>query len=172
MEKLSFDYFTKKIHIKTSLDKLYWCWTTKEGICSWFLRRAEYVTPSGEARRPNAHIQAGDTYTWEWHNWNGKESGTVLEANGKDFLEFSFAGDICKVSVSLEKKENSVLVTLKQYDMPTDEETKMNIYNGCSCGWTFWLANLKAYLEHGILLNEKELDLTGIPQAGHIFVNM
>ena len=56
--------------------------------------------------------------------------------------------------------------------MPTDEETKMNIYNGCSCGWTFWLANLKAYLEHGILLNETEFDLTDIPQAGHVYVNM
>ena len=64
------------------------------------------------------------------------------------------------------------MVTLKQYDMPTDEKTKLDIYNGCSCGWTFWLANLKAFLEHGILLNEKEFDLTDIPQAGHIYVNM
>ena len=172
MEKLSFASFTKKIYIKTSVDELYKCWATKEGICSWFLLNAEYIASSGEKRNAKANIQAGDTYTWEWYNWNGKESGTILKANGRDFLEFSFAGDICKVSVSLEKQENSVLLTLKQYDMPVDEETKMNIYNGCSCGWTFWLTNLKAYLEHGIILNEKEFDLTDIPQAGHIFVNM
>jgi len=172
MDKLSFDSFIKKIYIKSSVEKLYWCWATEEGICSWFLQNAEYMSSSGQKRDLKANIQVGDNYTWEWHNWNGKESGTILKANGKDFLEFSFAGDICKVSVSLEKKGNSVLLTLKQYDMPIDEETKMNIYNGCSCGWTFWLANLKAYLEHGVLLNEKEFDLTGIPQAGHIFVNM
>jgi len=27
---------------------------------------------------------------------------------------------------------------------------------GCSQGWSFWMVNLKAWLEHGILLNEKE----------------
>jgi len=26
---------------------------------------------------------------------------------------------------------------------------------GCSNGWTFWMANLKAYLEHGITLHAK-----------------
>ena len=172
MEKLSFDTFTKKINIKASMDKLYWCWASEEGICSWFLSSAKYLSPSGNTRDPKETIRGGDTYIWEWYNWSGKESGTILKANGKDSLEFSFADDSCKVLVSMEKKDNSVLVTLKQYDMPTDEETKMNIYNGCSCGWTFWLANLKAYLEHGILLNEKEYDLTAIPQAGHINVNM
>jgi len=172
MADLSFEAFTKKIYIKADLKKLYWCWATKEGIESWFLRKAEYTTPDGKPRETKEEIQSGDTYVWEWYNWNGKETGTIFQANGTDFLEFSFAGDVCNVSVTLEEKDNAVLVTLKQFDMPTDEETKMNIYNGCSCGWTFWMANLKAYLEHGIVLNEKEFDLTEIPQAGHIFVNM
>ncbi len=170
MAALTFDSFTKKIYIKAPIEKLYWCWATKEGIESWFLRKAEYVTPDGSLRNDEL-IQVGDIYTWEWHNWNGQEKGSILKANGKDLLEFSFA-EVCKVSVSLEDKGNAVLVTLKQYEIPTDEKTKMQVYNGCSCGWTFWLANLKAFLEHGILLNEKEFDLTEIPQAGHVFVNM
>lgn len=172
MEKMTFDAFTKKIYIKAPLEKLYWCWATKEGICTWFLRNANYVTSDGRKRNENEPIQVGDAYTWEWHNWNGQEKGLILKANGKDFLEFSFADDICKVSVALEEVKDAVLLTLRQFEMPTDEITKMDIYNGCSCGWTFWLANLKAYLEYGILLNEKEFDLTEVPQAGHIFVNM
>lgn len=172
MEKLSFDSFTKKIYIKASIEKLYECWATKAGIESWFLRNAEFVSSEGETRASIDFVQVGDTYVWEWHNWDGKEAGTILKANGIDCLEFSFADAICKVSVSLEATGEAVLVTLKQYDMPTDEKTKMDIYNGCSCGWTFWLANLKAYLEHGILLNETEFNLTDIPQAGHIYVNM
>lgn len=172
MEQLRFDQFTKKIYIKAPLQKLYWCWATKAGIETWFLRKAVYTASDGDTRKPDDFIQSGDTYTWEWHNWDGQEKGTILQANGKDFLDFSFANDVCKVSVKLEEKERATLLTLKQYDMPTDEETKMNIYNGCSCGWTFWLANLKAYLEHGILLNETEFDLTDIPQAGHVYVNM
>ena len=77
-----------------------------------------------------------------------------------------------KVSVSLEVKDGAILLTLKEYEIPTDEKSKMDIYNGCSNGWTFWLANLKAYIEHGILLNETEFDLTSEPMAGHVFVNM
>lgn len=170
--ELTFDKFTKKIYLKADMDTIYRCWATKKGIEEWFLRKAIYKSKTGETRDTESLIQPGDSYTWEWHNWNGQEKGTILKANDKDYIEFSFAGDICKVSVLLEVKGDAVLLTLEQFEMPTDEKTKMDVYNGCSCGWTFWLANLKAYLEHGILLNEKEFDLTGIPQAGHVFVNM
>ena len=39
-------------------------------------------------------------------------------------------------------------------------------------GRTFWLANLKAYLEFGILLNKTELDLKKFPLAGFEFENI
>jgi len=171
MEKLSFDSFTKKIYIKASLEKLYWSWATTEGISSWFLRNAEYRDSNGQVRSPAEQIEAGDTYIWEWHNWDDQEKGTVLQANGTDYLEIVFA-DPSKVSVTLEDKGFAVLLTLKQYDIPTDEENMLNIHHGCSNGWSFWLTNLKAYLEHGILLNETEFDLRDIPLAGFQFVNM
>ncbi len=171
MEKLSFDSFTKKIHIKTSVDKLYWCWGTAEGICSWFLQDATYTDATKTVRTPKEHVQKGDTYVWKWHNWDSTEEGKVLAANGIDFLEVSFADD-CKVSVSLEDKGTATLLTLTQANIPTDEESKLNIHYGCSNGWTFWLTNLKAYLEYGILLNETEFDLRKIPLSGFQFVNM
>ncbi|WP_411031647.1 SRPBCC family protein [Spongiimicrobium sp. 3-5] len=171
MSKLTFDAFTKKIYIKASKEKLYWCWGTAAGITSWFLRSATYHNSKGNVRDPEEPIQAGDDYTWEWHNWDEKEHNKVLEANGNDTLEFSFAGS-CRVTVHLEAHGSNTLVTLRQYGIPTDEENKLNIHYGCSNGWTFWLANLKAYLEHGILLNETEYDLRNIPLAGFEFVNM
>lgn len=171
MDQLSFDSFTKKIYIKAPIEKLYWCWATTEGICSWFLRKADYTTKNGELRNPDHFVAIGDVYTWEWHNWDGQERGTVLEANGQSTISFSFA-DVCKVTVNLKDMGKAVLVTLVQSDIPVDEESKINIYTGCSNGWTFWLANLKAYLEHGIQLNETEFDLRKEPLAGHIFVNM
>ncbi len=171
MDPLQFDAFCKQIYIKAPLEQLYDCWATEAGICSWFLRRATYTMASGGQRQEGAYVDAGDRYTWEWHNWDGRESGKVLEANGRDRFVFTFAGP-CTVSVSLKPAGEKVLVSLRQYDIPTDEETKMNTYVGCSNGWTFWLANLKAFVEHGILLNETEEDLTGIPNAAHTFVNM
>lgn len=171
MEKLTFESFTKKIYIKASMSRLYWCWATSEGICSWFLRDARYISKEGVIRGSEEEIEPGDRYTWEWHNWNGQENGEVFQANSKDVLEFSFAG-ASRVSLNLEDNGEAVLVTLKQFGIPTDEGSKLNIYYGCSNGWTFWLANLKAYLEHGILLNETKVDLTEIPLAGFEFVNM
>ncbi|MEX0314319.1 MAG: SRPBCC domain-containing protein [Allomuricauda sp.] len=170
MEKLTFDCFTKKIYIKASREKLYWCWGTSAGITSWFLSHADYISESGTKRSNEENIQAGDSYTWRWHNWDGTESGKVLKANGTDFLEISFADS--KVSVALEEHEKATLVVLKQFDIPTDDQSKLNIHHGCSNGWTFWLANLKAHLEHGILLNETEFDLRNIPLSGYEFVNM
>ena len=48
-------------------------------------------------------------------------------------------------------------VVLTQYEIPTDEAAKKNFFYGCSLGWSFWLVNLKAYLEHGIVLDEKDV---------------
>ena len=171
METLNFHSFTKKIYIKAPLEKLYWCWGTEEGICSWFLREAVYNTKDGKRREASELIQVGDHYTWRWYNWDGKEEGEIIKANGVDELEFTFAGK-SKVHVHLASESDAVLVSLRQYHIPTDEESKLHIHVGCSNGWTFWLANLKAYLEHGILLHEREIDLTKIPLAAFEFVNM
>lgn len=170
MSQLTFDCFTKKIFIKAPIEKLYWCWGTEAGITAWFLSNAQYISIDGERRKPDDKIQGGDSYTWKWHNWDGEENGRILKANGIDYLEISFADS--RVSVSLEEHEKAVLVILKQFDIPTDDQSKLNIHHGCSNGWTFWFANLKAYLEHGILLNETEFDLRNIPLSGYEFVNM
>ena len=121
METLTFDSFTKYIYIKAPLEKLYRCWATKEGIESWFLTKAQVINKENKLRNSAEQITAGDSYIWEWHNWDGQEKGSVLKANGKDFMEILFAAP-SKVSVTLEDKGSAVLVTLKQYDIPTDEK--------------------------------------------------
>ena len=52
---------------------------------------------------------------------------------------------------------NSTEVILTPEKIPTDEKSKMDLYLGCSTGWTFWMTNLKAWLEHGVLLQAKGL---------------
>ena len=171
METLNFHSFIKKIYIKAPIEKIYWCWATSEGICSWFLREALYTNSDQSPRGTGEAVQEGDQYTWRWFNWDGQEDGQIIMANGKDSLEFTFAGK-SKVLVELQQGSGAVLCSLKQYNIPTDEESKLHIHVGCSNGWTFWLANLKAYLEHGILLNERDIDLRGIPLSAFEFVNI
>ncbi len=170
MNKLTWNSFTKKIHIKASIELLYQAWATKEGICAWFLKDAVYERETKEIGH-NTFIEKGDLYTWKWHNWDGTETGKIIKANGVDFIQFSFAGETI-VTVSLEQREDAVLVSLNQSNIPVDEKSKLEIFYGCSNGWTFWLANLKAFLEHGILLNETEINLRGFNLAGYEFVNM
>lgn len=170
MKTLNWDTFEKKIYIKTTVDRLYRLWATEDGITQWFLSHAEYTDANGVRRPSNDLIQKGDRFVWRWHNWDGKEEGQVLDANSKDFLQFTFAEG--KLDISFKQQNDIVIVELKQFEIPQDEENKLKTYCGCSNGWTFWLTNLKAYIEHGILLNETEVDLTDNELAGWIFVNM
>ena len=171
MEGLSFSEFTKRIYIRASKEQIYYHWGTREGICRWFLREATYKDANGQPRGAKEPVQAGDRYEWRWHNWDGAEQGEVRRANGQDELEFSFAG-VSHVRINLEQGKQGVLLNLCQYGIPTDEESKLNLHYGCSNGWTFWLANLKAYLEYGVLLHETDIDLKRFPLAGFEFVNI
>ena len=171
MEGLSFSEFTKRIYIKAPLEEIYHHWGTRDGICKWFLRDAEYTDTSGQKRGGADPIAAGDRYEWYWHNWDASEKGEVTLANGRDVVEFSFAG-VSHVRVTMEPEREAVLLTLRQYGIPTDEDSKLQLHYGCSNGWTFWLANLKAYLEFGVLLHETNLDLGNYPLAGFEFVNI
>ncbi|MFZ9004283.1 MAG: SRPBCC family protein [Robiginitalea sp.] len=171
MEGLSFSEFTKRIYIKAPLQQIYDHWCTPDGICRWFLREAVYTDPSGQKRRGTDPIAAGDSYQWHWHNWDASEKGEVTLANGRDEVEFSFAG-VSRVRITLEPGKEAVLLNLRQYGIPTDDDSKLNLHYGCSNGWTFWLANLKAYLEYGVLLHETTLDLGKYPLAGFEFVNI
>ncbi len=170
MKKLAWDSFTKKIHIKASTEVLYQCWATQEGICSWFLKDAVFER-KGKRIAADALIREGDVYTWKWHNWDGEETGKITKTNGTNLIQFSFAGEGV-VTVTFEQKDHAVLLSLTQSKIPLDEKSKLEIFYGCSNGWTFWLTNLKAYVEHGILLNETEIDLRGFDLAGYEFVNM
>ena len=170
MGGLSFSEFTKRIYIRASAERIYASWGTSDGIRQWFLREATYRTADGHVRKGSESIQPGDRYVWRWHNWDAAEEGVVTRANGRDELEFSFAG-VSHVRLNLEPGKSAVLLNLLQYGIPTDEESKLNVHYGCSNGWTFWLANLKAYLEYGVLLHETDLDLSRFPLAGFEFVN-
>ncbi|MEQ8583620.1 MAG: SRPBCC domain-containing protein [Marinoscillum sp.] len=151
--------FRRKIYINAPSGKIYWHWATSKGMETWFLRSCEYTDHREVKRAREEHTQAGDTYLWYWHNWPDGESGIINEANGRTHLAFSFSG--AQVTIDLEESKGTTLVTLTQHHIPTDDRSKMNVYYGCGTGWTFWLANLKAYLEHGVLLHHTEPDMMG-----------
>ena len=152
----SWNSFTRRIIIKAPIERIYQCWTKQAEIEVWFLESALFFYNNTQ-RPKNESFKKGDLFQFKWHNWNQIESCTILQAIPYQQIAFTF-GTGGEVHVSLTAVTNGTEVVLKQNQIPTDEESKLNIYVGCNNGWTFWLTNLKAYIEYGITLNAKGLN--------------
>ncbi len=157
MSNYDWSRFVTRINVNAPVEKLYWCWSTREGMEYWFLRLSEYKSGNDKLRANNEPVQKGDTYTWRWHGWSDEttEYGNILDCNDKDLFKFSFgkAGD-CTVTIKNEHGQN--IVELVQDNIPTTEEGMHYWHLGCKTGWTFYLANLKSMLEGGIDLRNKD----------------
>lgn len=150
--------FTVRININAPAQRLYHSWATRTNIESWFVRLSEF-SRNGSVLSANETIQPGDKYKWMWHGYpdSSVEFGEILAANGKDFLEFTFAGMNVSVKIITEDGEN--LVELTQYNIGEDDKSKSSFHVGCMQGWTFYLANLKSLMEGGIDLRNKNENL-------------
>lgn len=152
-----------RIPVNAGIQEIYDRWTTPGGLESFFLRQARFTSTDGTARTNGQQIAEGDTYEWRWFGYPDSvtETGTVLAANGKDYLQFVF-GKAGTVSVTAKTMEGSTIVELIQENIPTDEESKFNFHIGCQGGWLFYLVNLKSLLEGGIDLRNRNEKLTPV----------
>ena len=148
--------FDKRIVINKPMQEVYTAWATQSKMETWFLEKAQYFDKNLHKRKANEPTETGDSFVWKWNNWDFEEKGQIFKANGKDFISFSF-GSAGIVEVKLNAENENTEVWLTQKNIPSDEKSKMELYVGCSTGWTFWLANLKAWMEHGIVLHAKGL---------------
>lgn len=163
MSAFNWKIFTTRIQVNVPVEKLYWCWATREGIEFWFLRMGEFKKPNGELRAGNEMVQTGDTYRWRWHGWSDEvtEEGKILDCNGKDFFKFTF-GNAGNCAVTIKQEEGQTIVELVQDEIPDDEQGKHYWHLGCKTGWTFYLANLKSLLEGGIDLRNRDERLKNV----------
>lgn len=148
--------FSKRIIINKPVSIVYDAWAIPNELEIWFLEQVDFKSDKDEKKNKWKQIEKHDTFVWKWHNWDTLEKGKVLEANGNNILSFTF-GIEGQVKITLNDLGESTELILIQSNIPTDEISKMNIYIGCITGWTFWLTNLKAYLEYNITLHAKGL---------------
>jgi hypothetical protein len=111
-------------------------------------------------------MQKDDTYRWLWFGYDDtvEERGTILNANGKDLLRFTFARS-CLLTVTVKLEGVETIVELQQVDIPLDEASRVSYHLGCLTGWTFYLANLKSVLEGGLDLRNKNEKLQKVLNA-------
>ncbi len=162
--KKDWSKFTKRIPINSTVRSIYNAWVIPSEIEKWFVASADYSLADGSLRPKSERVKAGDNYTWRWHGFpNGAaENGRVIEANGHNTFRFTFA-DTCIVEVSILAERPDKIVQLTQKKIGPDEH--LRLYIGCGEGWTFYLANLKSYLEGGIDLRNKNEKIKGVINA-------
>jgi uncharacterized protein YndB with AHSA1/START domain len=161
MDKFDWTQFSKRLFINTDLNSVYNAWTKSEELEKWFLSKAIFTSKDGKEIMPTENITSESTYKWNWFAQNHYEEGIVRNANGVDYIEFTFAGN-CIVQVRLSNVKNQTLVELTQSEIPLDNNSKENIRLGCAFGWTFYLLNLKSVLEGGLDLRNKDTELKGV----------
>ncbi|GAA4320035.1 hypothetical protein GCM10023115_46830 [Pontixanthobacter gangjinensis] len=159
-KKIDWSSFTVNLPLDNSEEEIINAWLTQEALEKWFLRLAEFSTPSGEKRKRQEQIKPGDTYRWQWFGWpdSVEEHGKILNPEQAEFLRFQFGkAGIVGVRVVVEHGHN--ILRLVQEKIPQDEESKMNFYVGCKTGWTFYLLNLKSKLQEGPDLRNRKSEL-------------
>lgn len=149
--------FTKRITIDAEAEQIYRAFATQSGIESWFLRVSEFSSSDGAVRDRESYAQKGDRYFWAWHGWGDEvnQRGEILDANGKDFFQFTFH-DPMKVSIRVLREHNTNILELVQTNIGLEDDSRMNYFVGCGEGWTFYLANLKSVLQGGLDLRNKD----------------
>lgn len=155
MENFDWTQFTCKTAVKSTIPALYDAWTKSGEIEKWFLSNAVNKDDQGKELSADQQAGEGDHYTWKWFLYPETEHGKFTAANGKDHVQFTFAGE-CLVDITLTEKAGHVIVMLTQKNIPTDEQSKRNIRLGCHTGWSFYLVNLKSVYEGGLDLRNKE----------------
>ncbi|HUR11177.1 MAG TPA: SRPBCC domain-containing protein [Flavitalea sp.] len=166
MSAYDWSKFKCRITIDAPPEKIYIAWSTRHGLESWFLRRSELSTTTGELRGMKETVRPSDTYEWYWHGYPDTtvERGSFLDANGYDLIRFTFA-KVCIVTVTIFREEGEMICELVQSQIPEDESSKVQYHLGCSLGWTFYLANLKSILEGGIDLRNKNESVREVVNA-------
>ncbi len=161
MKNIDWTTFTTKIAIKAKLHNIYKAWTVASAIEKWFLSKAIFADTTEMPIDRNKPIEKGYTYAWNWYLFDATEQGKITNANGKDFVQFTFAGN-CLVDINLSTQDDYVIVELTQKNIPTDDHSKREIRLGCHTGWSFFLVNLKSVYEGGLDLRNKDTRLKGM----------
>lgn len=153
--------FKRQIFIKADREKVFRAWATSSEIIKWFIARARVVDSTGTERDSSDTVKPGDTYYWEWHQ-DLSTSGVILDVVQGHQLRFTFGdkekGSNEKIVVTVEffdTKEGTRL-ELTQVNMADTPQAHVSWHMGCNMGWSFFMTNLKAYLEYGADLRETD----------------
>ena len=145
------DKFYLHMYYHANIDDVFNMWVTSKGQSGFFVREC-LVKRNDQTLDKDSIFQADDTYEYLWED-GAKSSGKVISVDeGKHEFVFSFAR--AKVRVRLKNTELGVLLELKHFDIPEEDQYAHQL--DCRPGWTHFLVNLKAVIEKAVDLRESD----------------
>jgi uncharacterized protein YndB with AHSA1/START domain len=165
MNEFNYDWtqFTREIFVQADLPTVFQAWAKPGEITKWFIATANVTTVDNQLRSPDDIMQVGDQYHWRWHQ-DLQTSGTILDVVENERLQFTFgdrtpgSDEKVIVTVTFKALDDTTSIVLKQENLPDDERSHVHWHMGCNMGWSFFMTNLKALLEHGVDLRELDSD--------------
>ena len=143
VKKRDWSVFTLRIVIKKSPARVFKAWTDGKELSKWFTVKSE-IEPKKNGR-----------LYFEWLAGEKMDAWVISIVKNKSFV-FPFGPKGEAVRVNFKNLGSYCICELIQYNMKTDPISKWNMHRGCIQGWTFFLTNLKSYLEHGIDLRSHD----------------
>lgn len=148
--------FEMHIYVRATADQVLQAWINSDQITKWFVTDSEYRDASGAV--VNTAVEGG-TFRWRWIE-GSEDSSQILRA-GPGAFWFGWDQGKGQVQVRIESLGSESRVTLKQEMFEGSPDHLAQFQLGCRLGWTFFLTNLKAWLEHGVDLREKRPERSG-----------
>lgn len=129
--------FRLKIEIAAPPRRVFDAWTRRELVSKWF-PVAGVIEPRKGGQIALTFL-GGDTH-----------DDKVTAARRPSLLQFPFGKRGEQVRITFKKVRGGTCCELHQFNMATTPIAKIQMHMGCQQGWTFFLTNLKAFLEHGL----------------------
>ena len=152
--------FRKQTFIHASPEAVFNAWTKPGEIIKWFVAQADYTTQAGNLRAEDEIVQAGDCYYWRWHQ-KLDIRGEILKVEAGRLFQFTFGekeeGSDEKIIVTVKISQiepGTTLLELDQENMADTLKAHSSWHLSCNLGWSFFMTNLKALLEHNVDLRE------------------
>jgi len=158
--KYDWTRFKRQVFIDAKPEAVFNAWAKPGEIIKWFIAQADYVSSQGIKRKPSETIEVGDQYHWRWHQ-ELEARGEILSIHENRSLRFTFGdkepGSNEKIIVTIDittSESGDTSLELTQENMANTPEAHSTWHLSCNLGWSFFMTNLKAFLEYGVDLRE------------------
>ena len=152
---IDWDQFTCRVIIDASQEACFDAWTSEASITQWFVAECPAWGVDGTPNDSDRVFEVGGHIRLTWGEGT-TDDAAIFVLNADDHFAFGWYEGKGRIDVLFSQFEGRTLVELHQVMSQGELEDRQKCALFCYSGWTFYLANLKAWLEHGIDLREHQ----------------